>query len=63
MTEKRGFTREIYDRPVAGGMGLAPTWSQECYRGIPLTEDVARRIAEYRALPSLTPQEIARMLT
>lgn len=63
MNDKRGFNKDIYDRPVPGGMGLAPTWSQAEYRGIPLTEDVARRIAEYRAYRSLTQQDIARMLT
>jgi hypothetical protein len=53
---------EISSRPMKNGSGLEPRWSQEHYRGIPLTDDVASRIAEYRAYPSLTPAEIARMM-
>ncbi len=59
---KASALREIYNRPLKEGTGLEPTWSQECYRGIPLTEDVARRIREYREYPSLSPADIARML-
>jgi hypothetical protein len=54
---------EIYSRPMKEGSGIEPTWSQTHYAGIPLPADVAARIAEYRAYPSLTPADIARMLT
>lgn len=45
--------RAIYDRPLKEGTGLAPAFINGEYRGIPLTDDVRQRIAEYRALPSL----------
>jgi hypothetical protein len=54
---------EIYSRPMKNGTGLEPRFINGEYRGIPLTADVAQRIAEYRAYPSLTPADIARMLT
>ena len=56
-------TKDQYNRPLRQGTGLAPRFAQGEYKGIPLTEDVARRIAEYRIYPSLTAEDIARMLT
>ena len=51
-----------FARPLREGTGLKPPEFVE-YKGIALTADVAKRIAEYRALPSLTEADIARMLT
>ena len=43
--------KQDFARPLKDGTGLKPAeWVE--YRGIALTEDVATRIAEYRAIPS-----------
>jgi hypothetical protein len=59
---KASALQEIYSRPMKQGSGLEPAFINGTYTGIPLTEEVARRIAEYRAYHSLTPSEIARMM-
>lgn len=59
---KASALKEIYARPMKNGSGLEPRWSQEHYRGIPLHPDVKRRLDEYAAIPSLSVQEIARMM-
>lgn len=53
---------EIYSRPLKEGTGLAPTWSQEHYKGIDVHPHVKARMDEYAAIPSLSVQEIARMM-
>lgn len=59
---KASALNQIYTRPLKNGTGLAPRWSQEHYKGIPLHPHVKARIDEYRALPSLTSEQIARMI-
>lgn len=59
---KASALQEIYSRPMKNGSGLEPRWSQEHYRGIPLHPHVKARMDEYAAIPSLTVQEIARMM-
>ena len=62
MTPSERFQKH-YSKPLPDGTGLKPAREWVEYRGIALTADVAKRIAEYRALPSLTEADIARMLT
>ena len=54
---------EIYSRPMKEGSGLAPTWSQEAYKGIQLHPHIKARMDAYAELKSLTVADIARMLT
>lgn len=42
-----------YSRPLENGTGLAPRWSQEHYKGIPITDNVRERMEYYASLPSL----------
>ena len=55
-------TKDQYGKPLKQGSGIAPKWVGN-YGGIPLSPWVQQRIAEYRAYPSLTEADIARMLT
>lgn len=46
-----------YLLPMKGGSGVKPTWIDiPDYKGIPLTADVAQRMAAYRAYPSVQEQ-------
>ena len=56
-------SKDVFGKPMKQGSGIAPRWSQEVYRGIPLHPDVKRRLDEYAAIPSLSAADIARMLT
>ena len=42
-----------YLQPLPQGTGLAPRFAQGEYKGEKLHPDVARRMAEFRAIPSL----------
>jgi len=54
--------QEIYSRPLKEGTGLQPRFINGEYRGERLHPDVQRRLEEYAAIPSLTTQDIARMM-
>jgi hypothetical protein len=53
--------KQHYLQPMPQGSGLPMVSSGE-YKGLILSEDVQRRITEYRNIPSLTEADIARML-
>ena len=51
MTPSQRYKQD-FARPLKDGTGLKPAREWVEYRGIALTADVAKRIAEYRAIPS-----------
>ena len=57
-------SKDVFGKPLKQGSGIAPRWSQECYKGLPAQiPEVWSRVLEYRAIPSLDTADIARMLT
>ena len=47
--------KQDFTRPLKDGTGLKPRQEWIDYKGIPLTADVAKRIKEYRDIPSYVP--------